>query len=117
MCGKNLCFMYTHSLTYEQIEINQFILFVPGTIAGCGGAFLPFSKGLDPIKNSMVPPVQTAFVGALCFHLYMNTSMSDGCIDAKKKAQVFMALYFIATALVNALGLAAKKTVVKAKKE
>lgn len=88
-----------------------------GTIAGCGGAFLPFTKGLDPIKNGMVPPVQTAFVGALCFHLFMNTSMSEGCIDAKKKAQVYMALFFIGAGIVNAMGLASEKTVVKTKKE
>lgn len=88
-----------------------------GTIAGCGGAFLPLNKGLDPIKEGLVPPAQTAFVGALCFHLFLNTSMSDGCIDAKSKAHVHMALFFIAAGIINAFGLSAVKTVVVKTKE
>ena len=98
----------------------SFPLFGPifcGTIAGCGGAFLPFSKGLDPIKAKMVPPVQTAFVAALCFHLFLSTEMSEGVVDAKKKAHVFVAMFFITVGIVNALGLSAQKTVVKTKKE
>lgn len=90
-----------------------------GAIAGCGGAFLPLSKGLDPIKAGLQPPMMTALIGATCFHLYVNTSMSDGCIDAKIKAKVFVALFFISVGLINALDLTAKEniSVSKAKKE
>lgn len=100
-----------------------FPLFGPiacGTIGGCGGAFLPFSKGLDPIKAGLASPMQTAFVGATCFHLYLNTSMSEGCVNAKSKAHVCMTLFFIAVGIVNALGLsasAAKTVAVKTKSE
>mmetsp|Transcript_11563 Transcript_11563/g.17503 ORF Transcript_11563/g.17503 Transcript_11563/m.17503 type:complete len:282 (+) Transcript_11563:167-1012(+) len=80
-----------------------------GAIGGCGGAFLPLSKGLDPIKAGLQPPMMTALIGAACFHLYINTSLSDGCIDAKIKGKVFMALFFIAVGLVNALDLTTKE--------
>lgn len=79
-----------------------------GAIAGCGGAFLPMNKGLDPINAGLQPPMMTAFVGATCFHFYLNSSLSEGCIDAKIKAKIFVALFFIAVSLVNTLGLKMK---------
>ena len=88
-----------------------------GAIAGCGGAFLPLNKGLDPIKAGLQPPMMTALIGAACFHLYINTSLSDGCIDAKSKAKVFVALFFVSVGLINALDLTKKVEVTKAKKE
>jgi len=88
-----------------------------GAIAGCGGAFLPFNKGLDPIKGGLLPPMLTALVGATCFHLYINTSLSEGCIDAKKKAHFYLALFFISTGLVSAMDLSAKPTVSAEKKK
>lgn len=102
-------------------SVFSFPLFGPifcGTIAGCGGGFLPFDKGLSPIKDGLVSPAKTAFIGATSLHLFLNTSMSDGCINAKSKAQVYLALFFIAVGVVEALGLSAKKEkVVKTKKE
>ena len=103
----------------------SFPLFGPimcGSIAGCGGAFLPLNKGLDPIATGLKPPMMTAFIGATCLHLYVHTSMSDGVIDAKTKAKVFVALFFITVGLINALDLSAKpepvkKEELKAKKE
>lgn len=80
-----------------------------GTLAGCGGAFLPLNKGLDPIKGGLMPPMQTAFFGATALHLYLNTSLSDGCVNAKYKAQVFMALFFISVAVIDAFDLSAQK--------
>jgi len=61
----------------------------------------------------------TALIAATCFHLYINTSLSDGCIDATKKAKVYVALFFIATGLISALDLSSKSDVVvtKAKEE
>jgi hypothetical protein len=51
-------------------------------------------------------------------HLYLDTGLGEGCVDAKAKAHVCMAVFFIFVGVVDALGLAAKKTVVvKAKKE
>jgi len=68
-----------------------------GTIAGCGGAFLPLNKGLDPIKMSgLGQPMMSAFVGATFYHLFVNTSMSEGVVYANKKAQVIVACFFIA---------------------
>ena len=62
-----------------------------GTIAGCGGAFLPLNK--------------------------VSTSLSEGVVDAKAKAHLHLALYFILVGLVTGLDLGAKKEEVKTKKE
>jgi len=102
-------------------SLFSFPLFGPimcGAVGGCGGAFLPMSKGLDPIKGGLLPPMMTALTGATAFHLFFNSSMSEGCIEPKAKAHVCMALFFIAVAVVNAFGLTSNKTiVVKTKKE
>eukprot|EP00940_MAST-03C_sp_MAST-3C-sp2_P002565 g2565.t1 len=39
-----------------------------GTIGGCGGAFLPFEKGLNAIKQGPPYAMLSAFVAALIFH-------------------------------------------------
>lgn len=93
----------------------SFALFGPifcGAISGCGGAFMPFDKGLKPMEKGLAKPMLTAVVGATCFHLYLNTSLSDGCINAKAKARVHVALFFIAVGLIDTLGFSsnAKKT-------
>jgi hypothetical protein len=67
-----------------------------GTIAGCGGAFLPLDKGLEPIKAGLAQPMLSAFIAATSFHLFMNTSLSDGVVDAKNQCQIAVALFFIA---------------------
>lgn len=77
----------------------DFAVFGPifcGTIAGCGGAFLPFNKGLDPIKDSLGQPMVSAAVAATFYHLFLSTSLSDGIKDADKKAHVMVAVFFIA---------------------
>jgi len=66
-----------------------------GSIGGCGGAFLPFNKGLDPIKGGLAQPMLSAWIGATYLHLFLNTSMSEGVVDATKKAKVCMAAFFI----------------------
>lgn len=70
------------------IPASQFAfpLFGPiicGTIGGCGGAFLPFNIGLDPLKNGMPPPVYSAFVGATFYHLF--TTHADSIADHLEK--------------------------------
>ena len=80
-------------------EFKDLALFGPifcGTIAGCGGAFLPMNKGLDPIKElGLQQPMFTALCAATCFHLFMHTSLSQGVEQAAYKAQLVMAFYFI----------------------
>ena len=76
-----------------------------GTIAGCGGAFLPLNKGLDPIKSGLQTPMLTALIGAAAFHIFMNTWLSEGVIDAKAKSQVHMAVFFICISEISAFGL------------
>jgi hypothetical protein len=66
-----------------------------GSIAGCGGAFLPFNKGLDPIKAGLAQPMLSAFIAATALHLFLNTSVSAGVINAPKKAKVCVAAFFI----------------------
>lgn len=93
-------------------SLFSFPLFGPimcGTIAGCGGAFLPMNKGLDPIKGGMQYPMISACIGATLVHLFLNTSFCEGVINAKEKAHFHLALFFIFIGLVNGLGLTAKK--------
>ena len=79
-----------------------------GAVSGCGGAFLPLSKGLDPIASGMQHPMMSALTGATLVHLFVNTSFSEGVANAKDKAHVHLALFFIFVGLVNAFGLAKK---------
>lgn len=77
-----------------------------GTIAGCGGAFLPLDKGLDPIKAGLGQPMLSAFIAATSFHFFMSTSLSEGVTEAKSQGQIAMALFFIAYAFYsNILGM------------
>jgi hypothetical protein len=64
-----------------------------GTIGGCGGAFLPLNKGLDPIKDGLAPPMFSAFVAAVFFHLF--TQLATDVVDVKKKGKVIVAFWFI----------------------
>jgi len=77
----------------------DFAVFGPifcGAIGGCGGAFLPLSKGLDPIKEGgLAQPMYSALIAATCFHFFMHTSLSDGVIEPVKKAQLVIAVSFI----------------------
>lgn len=93
-------------------SLFSFALFGPimcGTISGCGGAFLPLNKGLDPIKGGMASPMVTACVGATLVHLFLNAGFGEGVIAAKQKAHFHLALFFIFVGLVNGLGLKAPK--------
>jgi hypothetical protein len=65
-----------------------------GTIGGCGGAFLPFNKGLDPIKdNGLEPPMFSAFIAAVFFHFF--TTFATHIKYADKKGKVVVAAWFI----------------------
>ncbi len=65
-----------------------------GAIGGCGGAFLPFNKGLDPIKDDgLAPPMISGLVGATFFHLF--TSLATDVKYVEKKAKVIVAFFFI----------------------
>lgn len=37
----------------------------------------------------------SALIAAACFHLFLNTSLSDGVVEATAKAKVAAAMYFI----------------------
>jgi len=87
-----------------------------GGLAGCGGAFLPFNKGLDPIKNGLAAPMITALMAAASFHLFLNTSLSDGVANAKNKAHVHIAFFFICSGLVTAFGLRTRTATAKSSK-
>ena len=81
-----------------------FPLFGPifcGTIAGCGGAFLPLNKGLDPIKkNGLAPPMLSAFLGALFYHLSVNLA-PENFVDVPEKAHVIVAAGFVLYSFYN----------------
>jgi len=78
----------------------SFAVFGPiicGGIAGCGGAFLPLSKGLGPIESGgLAPPMLSALLAAAFLHLFLHTSASDGVENAAAKAQVVIVVSFIA---------------------
>ena len=80
-----------------------------GAIAGCGGAFLPLNKGLDPIKGGLAQNMLSSFIGATYFHLFLNSSYSEGVLDATKKAKVCMAAFFIVYNLYDTFVTNAKK--------
>lgn len=101
-------------------SLFSFPLFGPimcGTISGCGGAFLPMSKGLEPILKGLHSPMITACLGATLVHLFLNTGFSEGVVNAKEKSQLHLALFFICVGVVDGLGLKAKAGTVKIKKE
>lgn len=66
-----------------------------GTIGGCGGAFLPLDKGLSAIKDGLGAPMISAFIGATFYHLFTMTALSEGVMDASKKAHIIVAVFFI----------------------
>jgi uncharacterized membrane protein YeiH len=94
-----------------------------GAIAGCGGAFLPLNKGLDPLKNGLAPNMISALFGASFIHLFLKTSLSKGVKDAASKAHFLVALAFVVlgwiqTFEIDIMNLSPKKPVpVKNKKE
>ncbi len=96
------------SISPSQFSFAVFGPIICGAVGGCGGAFFPLSQGLDPIYSGLTPPMKTALVAAACFHLFLSTSLSDGCIDAAKKAQFHVALFFVASGLVTAFDLQGK---------
>lgn len=75
-----------------------------GSIAGCGGAFLPFDKGLSPLEKGLAPNMWSAFVAATFYHIVVSTPLSDGITDASKKAQVCVACFFILYGLAKEVG-------------
>jgi len=80
----------------SQFAFPVFGPIICGTIGGCGGAFLPFDKGLDPIKkDGLAPPMFSAFVGATFFHLFTHFASDSVVVDAPKKGKVLVALWFI----------------------
>ena len=114
--------MLFRSLAAEKISPSMFSFplvgpIICGTIGGCGGAFLPLSKGLDPIKAGLLPPMTTALIAASSFHLFMNSSYREGVMNAKEKAQITIALFFIASGLLTAKTEKKKVTVSAVKKE
>ncbi len=93
-----------------------------GGIAGCGGAFLPLSKGLDPIKDGLAPNMLSALVAATFIHLFLHTSLSNGVKDAATKAHFLVAVGFVVLGVVQAfeidiMKLFKKNEVVKMKDE
>ncbi|KAL7476031.1 hypothetical protein ACHAW6_001922 [Cyclotella cf. meneghiniana] len=108
------------SATAISPSVFSFPVFGPimcGTVAGCGGAFLPLSKGLDPLANGMQTPMITAFIGATFVHLFLSTTLSEGVVNAISKAHLHLSLFFIFVGLVTSLGLGARKESAKTKEE
>lgn len=100
-----VCGLTSAAASTIEPSMHSFPIFGPiicGTVGGCGAAFFPLNKGLDPIKGGMSSTMFTALTGAAAYHIYLSTSLSDGCIDAQTKARLHVALYFISSGLANA---------------
>ena len=79
----------------SEFTIPVFGPIICGTIAGCGAAFVPFNKGLDAIRQSLTPPVISAGVGSIFYHIIVHmTSVLQP--RAPAKGQVLLAIFFIA---------------------
>jgi hypothetical protein len=79
----------------SEFSIPVFGPIICGTIAGCGAAFVPFNKGLDAIRSSLIPPVLTAGVASILYHVIVHmTSLLQP--HAPAKGQVLVATFFIA---------------------
>ena len=89
---------------------------IAGGVAGCGGGFMPLNKGLEPIKAGLATPMVSALTGAAVFHLFLNSSLSDGVIDATDKARFCLGSYFIICGLAKGLGYV-DMAITKIKKE
>jgi len=83
-----------------------------GAVGGCGAAFFPLSLGLDPLYTGMTAPMITALFAAAGYHLFLNTSLSDGSVVASKTAQFHVAVFFIASGIISAYGLSANETTI-----
>ena len=94
-----------YAIPPSDFEIAVFGPIFCGGIAGCGGVFLPFDKGLKAIESvGLAPNMITALVAATFYHFFMQTSLSDGVIDAHKKAQLLVAVFFITYNLYSTFG-------------
>jgi hypothetical protein len=84
------------AISPSEFSIAVFGPIVCGTIAGCGGTFMPLSKGLDPIKDTgLNQPMISALIAATFYHFFTMTSLSAGVIDAPRKAHISIAVFFI----------------------
>lgn len=104
----------------SDFEMAVFGPIMCGGIAGCGGAFLPFDKGLKAIESKgLADNMLTALVAATFYNFFMHTSLSEGVIDAHKKAQLLVAIFFTSHNVYTTFGakLLAQTKTVKTKKE
>ncbi|CAM9704935.1 unnamed protein product [Chrysoparadoxa australica] len=66
-----------------------------GAAAGCGGAFLPLSRGINTLIDGVAWPIQSALVGAAVYHL---GTLSGGSPEVLHAA---VAVFFVSCALVQ----------------
>ena len=67
-------------------------------------------------EYGMAYPMVTACLGSALVHVFLNTSFSEGVIDAKSKAHLHLVLFFIFVGIANGLDLKPKAKA-KSKKE
>ncbi len=89
-----------------------------GCVAGCGGSFLPLDRGLEPIRlTGLTHPMISACIASIFYHLFVNTSLSNGVVNAPKKGHVLVTTFFIVYGLYVGLspkiGIAAKPSTKK----
>jgi len=66
-----------------------------GGLAGCGGGFMPLSKGLSPLDNGLNSKQLTALVGAAFYHVYISTQAPLSPALAVTAGRSLVALSFV----------------------
>ena len=89
MCGAIKLANSSVPVSFAMVGMPLFGPIFAGSIAGCGGAFLPLDKGLAALTSPGQGP-QTAFYGSIFFHSYVN--LYGGSPDA---GQLGVALFFV----------------------
>ena len=74
---------------------------VCGTLGGCGGAFFPLSKGLEPLREGVSGPMTTAFLGSAGLHLFVNDPFEvfQWCSDREEVGAICVSLLFVGASL------------------
>lgn len=85
-------------------SVLSFPLFGPilcGTLGGCGGAFFPLSKGLQPVREGLTVPMMTAFLASAGLHLFVHDPMGvfECCSEREEVGAIVVALYFVSVSL------------------
>mmetsp|Transcript_7505 Transcript_7505/g.13564 ORF Transcript_7505/g.13564 Transcript_7505/m.13564 type:complete len:244 (-) Transcript_7505:146-877(-) len=96
-----LTFLAASVLPSSVFSFPMFGPIVCGTLGGCGGAFFPLSKGLEPLREGVSGPMTTAFLGSAGLHLFVNDPFEvfRWCSDREEVGAICVSLLFVGASL------------------